>query len=482
MNTQCPSRARWWAVTGVALAATACSLMPAYERPASPAPASYPADATTAGSLANAAALGWRRVFVDPKLLRLIELALANNRDLRVAVLNIEKSRALYRIQRAAQFPEVDASGNNSNSRTPASLSTTGESFIGRSSSVSVGITSFELDFFGRVQSLKEQALESFFATEEARRATHISLVAEVAIDYLTLAADQDRLALARQTLESQSASYALSKRSLELGALTALALAQVQTSVDTARVDVARYTSQVAQDINLLALVVGTPLSTDLLPGGLADGTSVLALQPTELPAGLPSDLLARRPDILQAEHTLRGYNANIGAARAAFFPRITLTGSVGTASTSLDGLFKGGSGTWSVAPSIGLPIFDAGANRATLDGAKVDREIGVALYEKAIQTAFREVADALAQRDNLGNQLDAQQSLVEATGQSLRLSQARFKSGVDSYLTVLDSQRSLYSAQQGLITTRLSRIGNLVTLYKVLGGGWNELTSSGS
>ena len=209
---------------------------------------------------------------------------------------------------------------------------------------------------------------------------------------------------------------------------------------------------------------------------------TSVLALPPTELPVGLPSDLLARRPDILQAEHTLRGYNANIGAARAAFFPRITLTGSVGTASTSLDGLFKGGSGTWSVAPSISLPIFDAGANRATLDGAKVDREIGVALYEKAIQTAFREVADALAQRDNLGNQLDAQQSLVEATGQSLRLSQARFKSGVDSYLTVLDSQRSLYSAQQGLITTRLSRIGNLVMLYKVLGGGWNELTSSGS
>ena len=484
MNASLPSRAKLLC-GGLAtlLGVSACSLIPTYQRPEAPVSARYPdASASDASRLANVADLGWRKVFADARLQRLIELGLANNRDLRVAILNIEKSRAQYRIQRSAQFPEIDVSGSNDTQRLPASVvgSETGGATAGsgavisRSSSVSVGLSSYELDFFGRIASLKAQALEDFLATEEARRSTHISLVAEIATDYLTLAADRERLALARQTLQSQSASYDLNKRSLEVGVITALALRQIQTSVDTARVDVARYKSLVAQDINLLTLMVGSPLPDELLHGELTP--SILTVTPDEVPEGLPSDLLTRRPDILQAERTLRGYNAAIGAARANFFPRITLTASAGTASSSLDGLFKGGSGTWNFGPSISLPIFDAGANRARLDSARTDRDIGVANYEKAIQTAFREVADALAERNNLGDQLSAQQSLVDATSDSFRLSQARFKGGVDSYLSVLDSQRSLYSAQQTLITTRLSRISNLVTLYKVLGGGWSE------
>ena len=396
---------------------------------------------------------------------------MTNNRDLRVAALNIDASRALYRIQSAELFPVIGLGADSSVQRTPASLSVGGQGQILRSSSVNVGITSFELDFFGRIRSLKEQALQNFFATEEARRAAHISLVGEVVLDYLALAADQERLALARQTFESQSASYALSRRTFEVGTVSALTLRQLQTSVDTARVDVARYTSAVAQDVNRLVLVVGAPLPEDTVgPVGLDDAMSA----PADLPAGLPSDLLARRPDILQAEHTLRALNANIGAARAAFFPSITLTGSAGTASASLGGLFKAGSGTWSFGPSLSLPLFDGGANRAALEVARVDRDISVAQYERIIQIAFREVADALVQRANLGDELAAQKSLVEATEETYRLSQARFRSGVDSYLQVLDSQRSFYSAQQGLISTRLASLENLTTLYKVLGGGW--------
>jgi multidrug efflux system outer membrane protein len=278
----------------------------------------------------------------------------------------------------------------------------------------------------------------------------------------------------------SSERSHALSKRSLELGSLSALALTQVQTSVETARVDVARFSSQVAQDTNALVLAVGAPLPDDTLPDSLNEATLAATADRDDLPAGLPSELLTRRPDILEAEHELRGNTANIGAARAAFFPRITLTGSSGTAGASLDGLFKRGSGTWSFGssayPAITLPLFDGGANRATLEGAKVDREIGVVRYGQAIQTAFREVAGALVQRDNLGLQLTAQRALVQAKADAFRLSQARWKNGIDSYLSLLDSQRSFYSAQQNLITTRLSRMANLVTLYKVLGGGWNE------
>jgi multidrug efflux system outer membrane protein len=469
-----------WITLACAAASAAlggCSLMPTYERPALPVPSAYPvaAPAPTAES-AEAADIGWREFFADDRLGQVVALALANNRDLRVAALNIEKARAQYRVQDADRYPAVNATGSQSATRSADGLRVPGNPEISRQYSASVGVSAYEVDLFGRVRSLSAQALEQFLATEEARRSTHISLVAEVANAYLMLGADQERLALAQSTLKSQSESYRLNQRSFEVGTLSALALRQAQTSVDTARVDVARYTAQVAQDRNALMLLVGSAVPADLLPTNLADSLNALP----ELPSGLPSALLQRRPDILQAEHQLKAANANIGAARAAFYPRISLTASAGLSSAELSGLFQGGSGTWAFLPQISLPIFDGGANRANLEIAKISRDINVAQYEKAIQTAFREVSDALAQRGTIGDQLDAQQSLVDATTESDQLSRARFLRGVDSYLTVLDSQRSLYSAQQSLIGTRLSRMSNLITLYKVLGGGWSEERSS--
>ena len=460
-----------------------CSLMPTYERPALPVPTAYPAPASASAGGATvgtteAADISWREFFADDRLRQVMALALANNRDLRVAALNIEKARAQYRVQDVGFYPTVSATGSQSATRTADNLRTPGSPEISRQYSAGVGISAYEVDLFGRVRSLSAQSLEQFLSTEQARRSTHISLVAEVANAYLTLGADEERLALARDTLTSQSESYRLSQRSFEVGVTTALALRQAQTSVDTARVDVARYTAQAAQDRNGLVLLVGSNVPAELLPTNLADSLNALP----DLPSGLPSSLLQRRPDILEAEHLLKAANANIGAARAAFYPRISLTASAGSSSTDLSGLFQGGSGTWSFLPQVSLPIFDGGANRANLDVAKINRDINVAQYEKSIQTAFREVSDALAQRNTVGDQLEAQQSLVNATAESDRLSRARFSRGVDSYLTVLDSQRSLYSAQQNLIGTRLSRVSNLVTLYKVLGGGWSEERTSSS
>jgi multidrug efflux system outer membrane protein len=464
-----------FSLTPLALAAllSGCSLMPTYQQPAAPVPAAFAGD--TGGSTSSAVAdLGWRDVFTDPALRRVIELSLANNRDLRVAVLNIEKARAQYGVQNAALFPTVNASGSGSGSRTPADLSSTGKAAVSHQYSATLGFSAYELDLFGRVRSLNAQALEQFLATADARRSSQISLIAEVATSYLTLAADQDRLKLARSTLASQNDSYRLNQRSYELGVASALTLRQAQTSVDSARVDVERYTAQVAQDRNALVLLVGADVPAELLPQTLPDASRATSSPLASIAPGLPSDLLQRRPDILQAERTLKAANANIGAARAAFYPSISLTASAGSSSASLSGLFKGGSGSWSFVPQISLPIFDAGANQANLDIATVSRDINVAQYEKAIQTAFQEVSDALAQRSTLGRQLEAQQSLVDATADSLQLSDARFKRGVDSYLGVLDAQRSLYTAQQNLIGTQLSRLTNLVTFYKVLGGGW--------
>ncbi len=363
----------------------------------------------------------------------------------------------------------MNATGTGIEARVPAVLSTTGQTETGHVYNVNLGFSAYEIDFFGRVRSLKDQSLEEFFATEEARRSVQISLVAEVASDYLTLAADKEHLKIAQGTFESQQASYNLIKRRFEAGVSSELDVRQAQTSVDSARVDIASFTSQVAQDENALALVIGSPVPTDLLPSGLG---TITALK--ELSAGLPSDVLQRRPDIVQAEHLLKAANANIGAARAAFFPSITLTTSIGAASAQLSQLFKGGAATaWSFAPQITLPIFDAGRNRANLKVTEVDREIFLSQYEKAIQSAFSEVSDALAQHGTLDDQMEAQQSLTDATNKSYNLSEARYLNGIASYLNVLDSQRSLYSAQQGLITVRRSRLINSVTLYKVLGGG---------
>jgi len=451
-------------------------MAPKYTQPAIPVEDTWPNGQSYQAETAKpeqkpVAEILWHEFFVDQQLQKVIELALANNRDLRVAALNIEKMRAMYQIQRSELFPSVNASGSWSKQRIPESISGTGESMTVEQYSVNLGISSWELDFFGRIRSLKDRALEQYLATGQAGRAAQISLVAEVANTYLTLAADRELFNLAQDTLTAQEATYNLIHRRFEAGASSELDLRQAQSRVDAARVDIARYTAIVAQDKNALTLLTGAPVPDDLLPAELGMVTAI-----TDITPGLPSEVLQRRPDILQAENQLKGANANIGAARAAFFPRISLTSSLGTISTELSGLFKAGSNTWTFAPQIILPIFDAGSNLANLRAAEVDREIALAQYDKAIQSAFREVGDALAQRDTMGVQMEAQQSLMDATARSLRLSDARYKSGIDSYLSVLDAQRSLYGAQQGLIAVRLSKLTNLVTLYKVLGGGAGE------
>jgi multidrug efflux system outer membrane protein len=459
---------------GAFLCLSGCTtLAPLYTRPEAPVPVAWPSgQAYQEGkALTGKAAtdIAWQEFFVEPQLQQLIALALENNRDLRVAALNIERSRAQYQISRAALLPQIDATAAGSSQRVPEDLSGSGQAQTVNQYSVGLGVSNYELDLFGRVRNLKDQALEEFLATEQTRRAVLISLVAEVATNYLNLAVDRERLQLARDTMVAQQASYRLIQRRFELGASSELDLRQAQTRVDAARVDIARYTTLVAQDENAFNLVVGSPVPAGLLPQALSG--NLTAVQ--DIAPGLPSGVLLSRPDVLAAENQLKGYNANIGAARAAFFPRITLTGSVGLASNQLSALFNSDSWTWSFAPQIVLPIFDAGSNQARLQVAEVDRDIAVARYEKTIQTAFREVADALAQRGTIDDQMAAQQSLTDATAVSYRLSKARYEKGIDSYLTVLDSQRSLYGAQQDLITTRLTRLLNLVTLYKVLGGG---------
>lgn len=462
---------------GALLLVAGCSTMaPKYSQPASPVENSWPSGPAykQEGKPADKplAEVPWREFFLDPQLRKLITLALEKNRDLRVAALNIERSRAQYQIQRSDLFPKVDATAGATYQRLPEDFSSSGRGENVHQYNVGLGVASYEVDLFGRVRSLKDQALEQFLATEQARRSVQISLVSQVATGYLILAADQERLKIAKDTLANQQSSYDLTKSRLDAGVASALDLHQAQTILDAARVDIARFTTFVAQDINLLSLVVGAPLSADLMPQALSERLTALK----EVTPGLPSEVLLKRPDILQAENLLKGANANIGAARAAFFPRITLLSSVGFGSQELAGLFTGGAFAWSFAPRVSLPIFEGGANRANLKVSEVDRDISVARYEQAIQVAFREVADALAQRGTIEDQLAAQQSLTDATAQTHFLSQARYDKGVDSYLNVLDAQRSLYVAQQNLISVRLARLANMVTLYKVLGGGSEE------
>jgi multidrug efflux system outer membrane protein len=461
------------------LALSACSLAPRYERPVAPVDAAWPTGPAYDSSVpagANpavpAAEIGWREFFADPYLQSLIEASLANNRDLRIAALNIEQARALYQIQSAARLPTINATADGVRQRTPADLSRTGQASTSNQVSVGLGFSSFELDFFGRIANLREQALQEFLATEEARRSTHISLVSEVANAYLTLLADRQRLRLAQDTLASQRESFKLTQSRFEYGVANDLEVNQARTSVETARGDAARFTAQIAQDENALRLLVGGALPPEPAPAQAIGDARLL----TALPAGLPSDLLQYRPDILQVEHRLRGANANIGAARARFFPSISLTAGIGLASPALSGLFQGSSRTWSFAPGVTLPIFDSGAIQANYDVSVIGRDIYVAQYEQVIQSAFREVADALAVRGTIDEQLDAQRSLTDAAQRTYTLSEARYRGGIDSYLTSLDSQRALYSAQQGFITTQLSALTSQVTLYKALGGGWSE------
>ncbi|SEN32099.1 outer membrane protein, multidrug efflux system [Duganella sp. CF517] len=473
-------------ITMAALALLAgCSLAPVYERPAAPVGQAWPAgDAyknvpPAAADAKPVSEIQWREYFADERLRKVIELALANNRDLRVSALNIERARAEYNIQTAALLPKVNAGVNQSATRTPANMTGTGEAAITRQYSGGLSMPSYELDFFGKVRNASEAGLQTYLGTEEARRTQQISLVAEVANAYLTLTADQQRLKLAAETLSSQQITYDLSRKRFENGVTSGVDMYDAETSVQSARNDVATYTAQVALDQNALNLLVGGAVPADLLPADELNPVTQLAA----IPSGLPSDLLRNRPDVQQAERTLRAANANIGVARAAFFPSISLTASGGSASRNLSGLFKSGSGTWSFAPQINLPIFDGGVNRANLSIAKTDRDIYVAQYEKAIQVAFREVADALATRGTIDERLASQQALVDAAEKSFKINDARYRKGADTYLNALVSQRALYAAQQGLISTRLNQTSNAVNLYKVLGGGWQpEVAGQGN
>jgi len=462
-----------WTLTsvGVAWMLGGCSLIPEYQRPAAPTPAQYPQGGVYSLAQADTVAVkpDWQQLFHDPALQQLIGTALVNNRDLRVAVLNVEAFQAQYRIQRADLFPAVSATGAGKRQKLPADVTGTGKSAITSNYSATLGLSAYELDLFGRVRSLSEQAMLTYLGTEEARRSAQLSLVANVANAYLTWRADQELLALAQQTLTANDHSWQLTSRSKSAGKASALEVVQARTAVESTRASVARYERQVAQDLNNLALLVGGPVDEHLPSRPLADDLVA------RVPAGLPSDLLQRRPDILQAEYQLQAANANIGAARAAFFPSVTLTANAGSTSTELSGLFKGGTGTWTFQPQINLPIFNAGSLRASLDYAKLQKDITVAQYEKSIQTAFQEVADGLAARQTFNDQLQAQRDFVAANQAYYNLAQHRYRSGVDSNLTFLDAQRSLFSSQQALIVDRLAQLVAEVNLYTALGGAWN-------
>jgi multidrug efflux system outer membrane protein len=455
----------------LALVLTGCvNLAPKYERPAAPVAGAFPTVEGTVGSgnaVANEApaAITWQRFFTDARLQQLITLALANNRDLRVSILNIEAARAQYQIQRSNEFPAVNAG-------ITGQRQTTGKDKpISSVYQAGLSVSAFELDFFSRVRNLSSAALAQFLATGEARKTAQISLIAQVANTYLTYLADEELLALTQQTLKTREESLRLTRLRFDNGVSSKLDLQQAVSLVEQARTTLAQAQRQRAQDVNLLTLLVGQPIP-DSLPAGATLATTNLP----DLPAGMPSDLLAVRPDIRAAEQQLIAANANIGAARANYFPRITLTGSAGTASSQLSGLFKSGTFGWTFAPQAILPLFDFGRTRAGVEGARAQRDIAVAQYEKSIQTAFREVADALAGQATYSEQLRAQQAVAAAETERFNLSDLRYRSGTASYLDLLDAQRSLFTAQQQAIQANLLRLQNQVTLYRVLGGGWSE------
>lgn len=507
------------AALAVATTLSGCNLAPKYVRPVGAAPETlpqggiYPRAATDAPDITQ---VGWRDFFLDPRLRQVIETGLANNRDLRIAAGNVLQARAQYRVQRASQVPNTTISGsgtytNNVFGAAGGGLgaggmagggtgtgtgSGTGTGGVGGGTgvgagagagavgggigsassnlefySVNAGFSQFELDLFGRVRNLSRAALEQYFASEEAQRTARISLIAEIANAWLTMAADQEQLRISRETLKAFEQSLELTRAQFRIGVASELEARQAETNYQAARNDIAALQTQVARDQNALNLLVGATVPADQLPTELGNAP----VTRDALPGNLSSEVLLRRPDVLQAEHQLIAENANIGAARAAFFPRISLTATIGTISTALSGLFGGGSFTYNAAPSVALPLFDGGRNAANLDYAKASQQVAVATYERAIQTAFREVSDALAQRGTIEEQVAAQTARAEAASVAARLSDARYRAGVDSFLVALDAQRTAYAAQQQLVTTRLARGSNLVELYRSLGGGLN-------
>lgn len=461
---------------GLFAAVSGCSMVPKYQQPQMAAPATFDNDYITSAEATmetplqvSAAELGWRKFFTDPLLQQLIETALENNRDLRESALNVEAYQAQYRIQRAAQFPTVTVDGSGTKQRTLSS----GGYATSETYSVDLGITSYELDLYGRIKSLKDQALEQFLAMEETQRSASITLIAEVARTYLTWLADMELLQITEDTRKTEEESYSLVKQRVDAGVANELDLAQARTSLETVKANLALYSRQVAQDRHYLALLTGANL-----PAAMNERTSLLsdAAIAALTPMSLSSDVLLQRPDIMAAEHELRGANANIGAARAAFFPTLRITTSAGFISTELSSLFDSGSGAWLFSPSISLPIFTAGQLQAELDTARIQKDIYIARYEKAIQTAFQEVSDALVAVGTYHDQLVAQKANLQANEEYYSRALERYEEGIDSFLTLLDAQRSLYSSRQNFISQKLAQLENNVTLYKVLGGGIKE------
>ena len=457
------------ALLSLAIALGGCSLAPTYERPAAPVAADWQV-ANANGT--SAQALDWQTFIVDADLRRAVDTALNNNRSLRQALLDIEAARAQYRIQRADRLPSINANATGNRQRLPADQSQTGRSEVTSVYQVGLGLAEYEVDLFGRVRNLSEAALETYLATEEATRATQISLIAEVIQAYLTRDGALRRQALVEQTLESRLASLELVSKRREVGAATALDYQEAVGLAEQAKAERESTERQLRQADNALALLLGTPDAGQFLPSTPRDELMVLQ----DIAPGTSSELIERRPDILASEHRLKARNADIGAARAAFFPRITLTGSIGSSSTELSGLFEGGSRVWSFAPTLSLPIFAGGRNRANLDLAEVRQDAAVANYEGTIQTAFREVADALAATDTLRREETARRALAESSRAAETLAEARYRGGVDDHLRYLDAQRSSFNDQTTLIQISTDRQLALADLFRALGGGWQR------
>ena len=488
------------AILALSTALSGCNLAPNYTRPGAVVPPSFPQGGSYPRARTDApdvTKIGWRAFFTDPRLQAVIDAGLANNRDLRIAAGNVLQARAQYRVQRADLLPTVNATGGATFTNNPLGAGGAtgavgggaGAGGVGAGAGVGatgggstdfqiyqgqIGISAFELDLFGRIRNLSRAAQEQYFASEEAQRAARITLIAEIATAWLTMASDQEQLRLSRETLKAFAETSRLTRAQFEIGVASELEARQADTNYQGTRNDIAALTAKIAQDKNALDLLVGAPVATEQLPTGL--GASRLTRE--ALPGNLDSSILLSRPDVLQAEHQLIAQNANIGAARAAFFPQISLTAALGTISTALSGLFSGGSYTYSAAPSIGLPLFDAGRNKGNLDYARASQVVAQATYERAVQTAFREVSDALAQRGTIEEQVSAQSARVNSAEVAGRLSDARYRAGVDSFLVALDAQRTAYAARLQLVTTRLTQESNMVELYRALGGGLAEPT----
>lgn len=445
---------------------TGCSLAPNYVQPAAPFAATWAQQAQD-----DAAVPEWQHFFQDEHLKALIDTALTHNRDLRVAALNVEAFRAQYRINRSALYPNIDATGGASRQRIPGAMSPTGDSTINSQYSAAIGLTAWELDFFGRISSLRDQALQNYFASEQAQRSAELSLIANVAIAWLAYQSDLASLELAEATLVTYQDSLKLNTQSYDAGVASALDVEQARTAVENARVNRAQFSRQVAQSRNALQLIIGAPVPE--LP---ASEQGLDGVRLADLPVTLPAELLQRRPDILQAEYLLKGANANIGAARAAFFPSISLTATAGSMSNELSDLLGSSSGSWLFQPQIRLPIFNAGRLKASLDYSQIQKDIHIARYEKAIQSAFQEVADGLIARSTYADQLAAQDQLLASSATYLNLAERRYREGIDNQLTLLDAQRLHFSAQQQRILTQFARLASEVNLYKALGGSYHS------